>query len=131
MQFNIKKGSFLLILLCLAVAAGSFFTGFKEDAGRKRPEESWEPVMENWQEMERFLLNTGIGKAETVLLYRIHGDGGIGRLQYKYDGENLYVLAANMTWGQWNADAHIHFLYKNKRMAVYGKRIFTVMLQLG
>ena len=41
-----RKGSFLLILLCLAVAAGSFFTGFKEDAGRKQPEESWEPAME-------------------------------------------------------------------------------------
>ena len=41
-----RKGSFLLILLCLAVSAGSFFTGFKEDAGRKQPEESWEPAME-------------------------------------------------------------------------------------
>ena len=41
-----RKGSFLLILLCLAVAAGSFFTGFKEDKGRKQPEESWEPAME-------------------------------------------------------------------------------------
>lgn len=41
-----RKGSFLLILLCLAVAAGSFFTGFKEDAGRKQPEESWEPAIE-------------------------------------------------------------------------------------
>ena len=41
-----RKGSFLLILLCLAVAAGSFFTGFKEGKGRKQPEESWEPAME-------------------------------------------------------------------------------------
>lgn len=41
-----RKGSFLLILLCLAVSAGSFFTGFKEDKGRKQPEESWEPAME-------------------------------------------------------------------------------------
>ena len=41
-----RKGSLLLILLCLAVAAGSFFTGFKEDKGRKQPEESWEPAME-------------------------------------------------------------------------------------
>ena len=40
-----RKGSFLLILLCLAVAAGNFFTGFKEDKGRKQPEESWEPAM--------------------------------------------------------------------------------------
>lgn len=57
-------------------------------------------VMENWQEMERFLQDAGVGKAGTVLLYRIHGDGGIGRFQYQYDGENLYVLAANMTWGK-------------------------------
>ena len=41
-----RKGSLLLILLCLAVAAGSFFTGFKEDKGRKQPEESREPAME-------------------------------------------------------------------------------------
>ena len=57
-------------------------------------------VMENWQEMERFLQDAGVGKAGTVLLYRIHRDGGIGRFQYQYDGENLYVLAANMTWGK-------------------------------
>lgn len=41
-----RKGGFLLILLCLTVATGSFFTGFKEDKGRKQPEESWEPAME-------------------------------------------------------------------------------------
>lgn len=41
-----RKGSFLLILLCLAVAAGNFFTGFKEEAGPKQPKESWEPAME-------------------------------------------------------------------------------------
>lgn len=58
------------------------------------------PVMENWQEMERFLLDAGEGKAGTALLYRIYGDGGIGRLQYRYDGKNMYVLAANMTWGR-------------------------------
>lgn len=57
-------------------------------------------VMENWQGMERFLLDAGKGKAGTALLYRIHGDGGIGRLQYRYDGKNMYVLAANMTWGR-------------------------------
>ncbi len=38
-----RKGGFLLILLCLTVATGSFFTGFKEDKGRKQPEESQEP----------------------------------------------------------------------------------------
>ena len=41
-----RKGGFLLILLCLTAAAGSFFTGFKEDKGRKQPEESQEPAME-------------------------------------------------------------------------------------
>ncbi|NBJ91155.1 hypothetical protein [Parablautia muri] len=41
-----RKGGFLLILLCLTVATGSFFTGFKEDKGRKQPEESQEPAME-------------------------------------------------------------------------------------
>lgn len=56
-------------------------------------------VMENWKEMEHFLLDAQKGKAGTVLLYRIHSDGGIGRFQYQYDGKNMYVLAANMTWG--------------------------------
>lgn len=57
-------------------------------------------VMENWQEMERFLLDTVRGKAGTIRLYMIRGDGGIGRLQYRYDGEDMYVLASNMTWGR-------------------------------
>lgn len=40
-----RKGGFLLILLCLTVATGSFFTGFKEDKGRKQPEESQESLL--------------------------------------------------------------------------------------
>ena len=57
-------------------------------------------VMENWGEMEHFLLDAERGKAGTVRLYMVHGDGGIGRFQYEYDGKNLYVLAAKMMWGR-------------------------------
>lgn len=81
-------------------------------------------VMENWQEMERFLQDAGVGKAGAVLLYRIHRDGGIGRFQYQYDGENLYVLAANMTWGKDETPMPAYISYT--RMAVYGKRIFLL-----
>ena len=41
-----RKGSLLLILLYLAAAARGFFTGFRENAGRKQPEESREPARE-------------------------------------------------------------------------------------
>lgn len=57
-------------------------------------------VMENWQGMERFLLDAVGGKAGAIRLYMIRGDGGIGRLQYRYDGEDMYVLVSNMTWGR-------------------------------
>lgn len=57
-------------------------------------------VMENWQEVEHFLLDAAGGTAGTIRLYMIRRDGGIGRFQYRYDGEDMYVLASNMTWGR-------------------------------
>lgn len=55
-------------------------------------------VMENHEEMEQFLTEAENGKTGEVILFRIHRDGGVGRLKYIYDGMDMYVLAANMTW---------------------------------
>lgn len=58
------------------------------------------PVMENWREMEDFLLDAGTGKAGTVILYRIQENGSLVRLKFIYDGTDMYVLAANISQGR-------------------------------
>ena len=57
-------------------------------------------VMENYEEMENFLLNAEDGKTGEVILFRVRGNGGIRRLKFIYDGTDMYVLAANAAWNE-------------------------------
>jgi len=55
-------------------------------------------VMENYEKMEQFLLNSRQGKSGSVLLYDVNYDGGIARELYTYDGMDMYVLWVRATW---------------------------------
>lgn len=55
-------------------------------------------TMENHMQMEHFLYDAEQGKEGTVVLYEISGDGGLARLKYTYDGENMYQLFIRMVW---------------------------------
>jgi len=55
-------------------------------------------VMENYEEMEKFLLNSERGQPGTIILYEIHWDGGIGREKFSYDGTDMYLLSAKAAW---------------------------------
>lgn len=54
--------------------------------------------MENYQKMEKFLLDAEQGHTGEIVLYEIDWDGGITRLKYSYDGTDMYLLSARATW---------------------------------
>ncbi|MCI8887362.1 MAG: hypothetical protein HFG70_04670 [Hungatella sp.] len=55
--------------------------------------------MENYKEAEEFLNASLAGRIGSVIIYKVHSDGGIGRYQYSYDGKDMYVLSAKAAWG--------------------------------
>lgn len=64
--------------------------------------------MENYKEVENFLMNAESGKEGFVVVYKVHSDGGIGREKYVYDGEDMFLLASNTAW---DADNKLHMTF--------------------
>lgn len=58
------------------------------------------PMMENHQEMDRFLEESGQGRAGEAVLYEIGQDGGIRRKKYIFDGSDMYLLSARAQWDE-------------------------------
>lgn len=54
--------------------------------------------MENYKEVESFLINAESGKECSVVIYEIHSDGGLGREKYVYDGEDMFLLESITAW---------------------------------
>ncbi len=54
--------------------------------------------MKNYESMEHFLKECMEGKSGTSVIYEIHSDGGLERMKYIFDGENMYVLCARGIW---------------------------------
>lgn len=59
-------------------------------------------VMENYQQMDQFLLNSEQNKEGMVIMYEIDWDGGVGRKKYIYDGTDMYVLSTRAAWNDEN-----------------------------
>ncbi len=59
-------------------------------------------VMGNHEKMEKFLSDSGQGKAGTIILHEVDWDGGISRSKYIYDGTDMYVLSARAAWNDTN-----------------------------
>lgn len=54
--------------------------------------------MENYRKLEDFLNAAATGSSGLAVVYEIDSDGSIGRYQYSYDGEDMYVLSAKAAW---------------------------------
>lgn len=54
--------------------------------------------MENYTAADRFLKDCEKGLEGALVLYEIHTDGSLGRSKFVYDGENMYLVAANAVW---------------------------------
>ena len=54
--------------------------------------------IENYEEVFDFLKASAAGKSGSVVIYKVHSDGGIGRGKYMFDGKDMYVLSAKSSW---------------------------------
>lgn len=58
--------------------------------------------MENYEAMESFLLACREGKKGSVILYYVKSGGGVNRMEFESDGENMYVLETIAEWNNEN-----------------------------
>ena len=54
--------------------------------------------MENYESVDSFLEGCMEGKKGSVVIYEVHGDGGLGRKKFIFDGTDMYVVSASGTW---------------------------------
>ncbi|MBP3457953.1 MAG: hypothetical protein J6K58_01965 [Lachnospiraceae bacterium] len=62
----------------------------------------------NYESVDDFLEECMDGKSGSVVVYKIHNDGGIGRMKFVFDGTDMYVVS---TTGVWNDNNKPGILY--------------------
>ena len=67
--------------------------------------------MENYESVDRFLEECTDGKSDSVVIYEIHGDGGIGRMKFIFDGTEMYVVSAGGIWNDNNKPGMSYISY--------------------
>lgn len=54
--------------------------------------------MGNYESVDQFLLKSRKGISGSVVIYEVHGNGGIERRKFIYDGTDMYVVSARGVW---------------------------------
>ncbi len=67
--------------------------------------------MENYESVDRFPEECTDGKSGSVVIYEIHGDGGIGRMKFIFDGTEMYVVSAGGIWNDNNKPGMSYISY--------------------
>ena len=65
--------------------------------------------MGNYESVDSFLMDCITGESGSVVIYKIHNDGGIGRMKFYFDGTDMYVLSARSMWNE-NANPIISYV---------------------
>ena len=65
-----------------------------------------EEHMCNADKFDAFLKKAQKGEKDSIVVYEVHEDGGIGRNKYIFDGQNMYVLYVGSVW---NDDEELQF----------------------
>ena len=58
--------------------------------------------MENFEGVDNFLNNCREGIEDSVVVYKINSGGGIGRMEFVFDGTTMYVLSTADSWDDKN-----------------------------
>ncbi len=56
--------------------------------------------MGNYESVDSFLEDCTAGKSDSVVIYEIHDDGGIGRMKFIFDSTDMYVVSARSVWNE-------------------------------
>lgn len=78
--------------------------------------------MENYEKVEGFLTTCKTGKSDSIIIYKIRSDGGIGREKYIFDGTDMYVLTASASWNQENKPAITYISYNRIKAWQYTEK---------
>lgn len=54
--------------------------------------------MKNYKSVIDFLTKCKKGEEDTIVIYKIRNDGGIGRYKFIFDGEEMYLLSSAANW---------------------------------
>ena len=58
--------------------------------------------MENYEKMEKFLEDSVNGIEGKIVAYVINSSGGIGRMQFSFNGTDMYLLETTAIWNEQN-----------------------------
>ena len=56
--------------------------------------------MENYERVDSFLEDCMAGNGGSVVMYKIHDDGGLGRMKFIFEGTDMYVVSAKSVWNE-------------------------------
>lgn len=79
-------------------------------------------TMENYEKMEEFLCACMDGEKGSAVIYEANYDGGIGRMEYIFDGTDMYVLAARAVWNQKNQPGGTYLSYTRIKQWEYTEK---------
>lgn len=79
-------------------------------------------TMENYEKMEEFLCACMDGEKGSAVIYEVNYDGGIGRMEYIFDGTDMYVLAARAVWNQKNQPGGTYLSYTRIKQWEYTEK---------
>ncbi len=60
------------------------------------------PVIENFDSTDEFLKKCMEGVSGSAIVYKLHSEGGVGRMKFIFDGSDMYVLSAAAIWDKAN-----------------------------
>lgn len=79
-------------------------------------------TMENYEKMEKFLYACMDGEKGSAVIYEVNYDGGIGRMEYIFDGTDMYVLAARSVLDQKNQPGITYLSYTRMKQWEYTEK---------
>lgn len=78
--------------------------------------------LENYESMDRFLKESKAGQAGECTMYTVHIDGSLGRSRFVFDGNDMYLSAADAVWNKDNEPVFSHISYTRIRQWQYTEK---------
>ena len=78
--------------------------------------------LENYESMDHFLKESEAGHAGECTMYTVHIDGSLGRSRFIFDGEKMYLSAADAVWNKDNEPVFSHISYTRIKQWKYTEK---------
>lgn len=78
--------------------------------------------LENYESLDHFLKESEAGYAGECTMYTIHIDGSLGRSRFMFDGNDMYLSAADAVWNKDNEPVFSHMSYTRIKQWKYTEK---------